>query len=53
MARNFASILLSSTLLATPLLAQVTTDAGAIDPKKIERFFNQPGGVVAELTLEA
>ncbi|MCT4370668.1 DUF3604 domain-containing protein [Yangia mangrovi] len=43
MARHFASVLLSTTLLASPLLAQVTTDAGTIDPEKIERFFNQPG----------
>ncbi len=43
MARHFASVLLSSTLLATPLLAQVNTDAGTITPEKIERFFNQPG----------
>ncbi len=43
MARHFVSILLSSTLLATPLLAQVNTDAGTITPEKIERFFNQPG----------
>ncbi|WP_226627697.1 DUF3604 domain-containing protein [Alloyangia pacifica] len=43
MARHFASVLLSTTLLATPLLAQVNTDAGTIMPEKIERFFNQPG----------
>ena len=43
MARHFASVLLSTTLLATPLLAQVNTDAGTITPEKIERFFNQPG----------
>ena len=43
MACRFASLLLSSTLLATPLMAQVTTDAGTISPEKTERFFNQPG----------
>ncbi|MDF2231264.1 DUF3604 domain-containing protein [Albimonas sp. CAU 1670] len=30
-------------LSAGPLAAQVTTDAGTIDPAKIERFFDQPG----------
>lgn len=28
---------------AFPVAAQVTTDAGTIDPAKVERFFNQPG----------
>jgi hypothetical protein len=39
--------LLTTTALALavgfPAVAQVTTDAGTIDPSKIERFFNQPG----------
>ncbi|MBU3030180.1 DUF3604 domain-containing protein [Paracoccus marinaquae] len=26
-----------------PAMAQVTTDAGTLDPARIERFFNQPG----------
>ncbi len=43
MTRRMVSLALSTTLLASPLLAQVTTDAGTIDPEKIERFFNQPG----------
>ncbi|MDK3075040.1 DUF3604 domain-containing protein [Sedimentitalea sp. JM2-8] len=43
MTKRFVSLLLSTTLLASPLPAQVTTDAGTIDPAGIERFFNQPG----------
>ncbi len=33
----------TATLLAFPVPAQVTTDAGTIEPSRIERFFNQPG----------
>jgi hypothetical protein len=39
--RAAASILALS--LPTAAAAQVTTDAGTIDPARIERFFNQPG----------
>ncbi|MEW9808259.1 DUF3604 domain-containing protein [Mesorhizobium sp. ZMM04-5] len=38
LAVSFAGVLVSG-----PVFAQVTTDAGTIDPAKIERFFNQPG----------
>ncbi len=30
-------------LLPTAAAAQVTTDAGTIEPADVERFFNQPG----------
>lgn len=38
-----ALIAAGTALLAMPVAAQVTTDAGTIDPARIERFFNQPG----------
>ncbi|MBE9637332.1 DUF3604 domain-containing protein [Salipiger pacificus] len=41
--RRMVSLALSTSLLASPLFAQVTTDAGTIYPEQIERFFNQPG----------
>ncbi|WP_108661458.1 DUF3604 domain-containing protein [Acuticoccus kandeliae] len=37
------SLTLAGCLFAGSALAQVTTDAGTIDPAKIQRFFNQPG----------
>ncbi|WP_134681408.1 DUF3604 domain-containing protein [Paracoccus ravus] len=43
MTRRFALLALSTTFLATPLAAQVNTDAGTINPEMVERFFNQPG----------
>lgn len=43
MSRHLACFAISTTFLATPLAAQVTTDAGTIDPAVVERFFNQPG----------
>ncbi|MDS9467904.1 DUF3604 domain-containing protein [Paracoccus sp. MBLB3053] len=43
MSRHILLLALSSTFLASPLAAQVNTDAGEINPKMIERFFNQPG----------
>ncbi len=43
MLQRLACLALSSTFLASPIAAQVTTDAGTLDPKIIERFFNQPG----------
>lgn len=38
-----ALLAFSSTIMASPVAAQVTTDAGTIDPAMVERFFNQPG----------
>ena len=43
MARRICFIAFAASLSATPLAAQVTTDAGTITAEKIERFFNQPG----------
>ncbi|MCX5568136.1 DUF3604 domain-containing protein [Kaistia nematophila] len=43
MTRRIFLLVLSSTFLASPLAAQVNTDAGTINPKMVERFFNQPG----------
>ncbi|TPE51887.1 DUF3604 domain-containing protein [Amaricoccus solimangrovi] len=43
MTRRLALLALSSTFLASPLAAQVNTDAGTINPAMVERFFNQPG----------
>ncbi len=43
MTRRILLLALSTTFLASPLAAQVTTDAGTIDPAMVERFFNQPG----------
>ncbi|RAI02521.1 hypothetical protein DLJ53_09510 [Acuticoccus sediminis] len=37
------ALALTGTVLSGPLAAQVTTDAGTINPAQIERFFNQPG----------
>ncbi|MBS0250221.1 MAG: DUF3604 domain-containing protein [Proteobacteria bacterium] len=37
------ALALAGNFFAGPLAAQVTTDAGTIDPSKVERFFNQPG----------
>jgi hypothetical protein len=38
-----AMLMSSAVLLANPAQAQVTTDAGTIEPADVERFFNQPG----------
>ena len=38
-----AFLFASVAALAMPAAAQVTTDAGTIDPAKVARFFNQPG----------
>ena len=43
MARRICFIAFAASLSATPLAAQVTTDAGTLTTEKIERFFNQPG----------
>ena len=40
MIRNVIAV--ASACVALPASAQVTTDAGTIDPARIERFFNQP-----------
>ncbi|MFV0409520.1 MAG: DUF3604 domain-containing protein [Paracoccus sp. (in: a-proteobacteria)] len=43
MTKHIAFILLSSTALASPLLAQDGGDAGTVSPANAERFFNQQG----------
>lgn len=44
MSKKFALAAFSlSTFLSAPVVAQVTTDGGTIDPEEVERFFGQPG----------